>query len=825
VSGRILFLAAVVACAAGTAGSASAQTPARDTGAPMAATNFGRVVGGAYDRSHDYDLVHQRIEVGGFDWDSTAFRGRVVTELVARRAGMDSVVLDAGHLLRIRQVTDATGPLAFHNRGDTLVVLPRRPARFGDTLRFTMVYGGKVENGRGLTFIKEQGPHRPRQIWSQGEAMDNHLWFPTYDFPNDRATWELVATVPAGFTAVSNGRLVARTRNADGTVTFDWSEGRPSSTYLVSLVVAPLVKLHDAWRTVPVDYYVYRADSAKAWPLFHITPDMIDVYSRLTGIPYPWEKYAQTTVADFFGGMENVSATTLLDGLPDARQYQDRPWYRHILIPHELAHQWFGDYVTTEDWANTWLNEGFAEFMPGQYWGERLGRHGEEDYYLDEYRQFMQIDARRRMPVAAEGSNNIYPKGALVLEMLKELLGPEAFWASIHRYLDAHALGNATTDDLRQAILEATGQNLDWFFNQWLYAAGYPEFDVAATYDPAGRRLTLHVRQTQQDTARADSTGLRFETPTVFRTPVAVRVETASGDVTRRFLLDRREQALVLDSIAEPRMVAFDEGNAILKKLTFPQTTAWLAQLLRHEAGLWQRQWAIDQLASRKDDPAAAKALAEAATGADYFLTRAGATTALGGLPAEAALPAVETALRDTSSAVRAAAVQALGQLGGPRAAELSRTAFERDSSDAVRGAALMTVARVDTTGRGALIRRALDSESESMRGAAFNAVALSRDTSFVPQLEAHLADGFGPAFALGALAGAGSTRALGVLVSHLDDERSTVRRAALAVLQRLPPALVAGPLRAALPGIRDETTRRAVQRLLDRPAAPPAGP
>ncbi|HMA43759.1 MAG TPA: M1 family aminopeptidase, partial [Gemmatimonadales bacterium] len=585
-------------------------------GRAAAQSNAERMANDRYTRSHDYDLVDQRIALRDFDWDSTSFEGQVVTTLLARRPGLDSVILDAGAKLRIARVADGAGhTLRFSTHGDTLVVFPAAPVPFGDTTRFTVTYHGRVENGTGLTFIQPEGrPHRPLQIWSQGEDHNNHFWFPTYDFPNDKMTWSLEATVPRGFTAVSNGRLTVDRRNADGSRTMSWRQDKPSATYLVSLIVAPLVKIHDAWRTVPVDYYVYKEDSARAPRLFHRTPDMIDVYSRLTGIPYPWSKYAQTTVADFFGGMENVSATTLVDWLPDSRAYADRPWYDWLLIPHELAHQWFGDYVTTENWANMWLNEGFAEFMPGQYWETRLGRHAADDYYLDEYRQFMQTDARRRMPLAAEGSNNIYPKGALVLRMLQRVLGPERFWAAIHRYLTDHAYDNATTDDLRQAVLDATGESLDWFWDEWMYQAGYPELAVTTAYDSAAARLTLTVRQTQVDTAKADSTGLRFTTPAVFRMPLTIRVGTADGDVVQHAELSQREQTIVIPGVRRaPAMVIFDDGNAILKTLTFDQPTSWLATQLERDPDLWNRQWVIERLAERRSDSTAAAALAQAA--------------------------------------------------------------------------------------------------------------------------------------------------------------------------------------------------------------------
>src|ERR1041384_5946106 len=634
---------------------------------PLAAqANAERIANDRYTRSHDYDLIHQRIEVGNFDWDSTSFDGRVTTTLVARRAGLDSVILDAGAKLVLKSVS-AGATLRTTRHGDTLVVYLAKPIGFGDTTRFTIAYHGVVESGHGLTYINSEGrPHRPRQIWSQGEDHDNHYWFPTYDFPNDKMTWDLVASVPKGMTAVSNGRLLSHVGD-----TFSWRQDKPSATYLVSLIVAPLAKVHDSWRGVPVDYYVYHEDSALARPLYNVTPDMIDTYSRLTGVNYPWAKYAQTTVADFFGGMENVSATTLVDWLPQARDYQDRPWYPWILIPHELSHQWFGDYVTTENWANMWLNEGFAEFMPGQYWEQKLGRHAAQDYYLDEYDQFMQIDQQRRMPLASLGSNNIYPKGALVLKMLKDYLGERPFWASVHRYLVDHAYDNATTDDLRQAVLDATGENLDWFWDQWIYQAGYPEFTVAAKYDSTAGTVTLPVQQTQQDSSKADSTtGLRYTTPLAFRMPVTVRVGTAAGDVTARGLLSQRQDTIVVRNVkSAPTMVVFDDGNTILKRLAFDEPTAWLATQLTGDLDLSDRHWVIVQLGQRTTDAAAGAALAQAATGADYFLTRVAAANALAAFPVAVALPALQTAMKDTSAQVRAAAVEDLGTLGGAPAA------------------------------------------------------------------------------------------------------------------------------------------------------------
>jgi aminopeptidase N len=787
-----------------------------------AQSNLERMTNDRYTRSHDYDLVHQRIELANISWDSLSFDGTVTSTLISLRAGLDSVILDAGHLLDITRAAAGSTALRTARHGDTVVVYLPSPAAFGDTVRFALEYAAKIDNGRGLTFKKAEPGHAhyPQQIWSQGEDDNNHDWFPTYDFPNDKMTWELVATVPGEYTVVSNGKLVSDTKGAGGH-TVHWSQEEPSASYLVSLVVAPLAKVSDSWHGKPVDYYVYREDSALAMPLFKVTPDMIEVYSQLTGVPYPWDKYAQTTVADFFGGMENVSATTLVDWLPDARAYQDRPWYQYILIPHELAHQWFGDYVTTENWANMWLNEGFAEFMPGQYWGQRLGRHAEEDYYLDEYRQFMDIDQRRRMPVAALGSNNIYPRGALILEMLKHRLGAERFWAGIHRYLTDHQFENATTDDLRQAILDATGQNLDDFWSQWIYQAGYPEFTVTQSYDATAHRLTLAVKQTQVDTATADSTGLRYTTPQVFRVPVSVRVGTAGGDRMATAWIDAREDTITVDSVmSAPTMVIFDDGNTILKQLTFEQPTAQLARQLEQDPDLWNRQWVIDQLAARPRDKAAGAALADAALKADYYLTRAEAAAALDSFPANVALKPLRAALKDSSSAVRGAALGALARVkgGGKDVIKLATAAWKNDSSYQVRAAALEALIVADSAHRAEHIRTGLRTPSyrDDIQNSALSAMARFPRAVPATEIEPLLGQQQLPAYLLAALARQGDSSAMGILVRHVDDDRSWVRQWVLnAFPNAIPPQVAARALQPIAANLKHEDAKKAVAGLL----------
>jgi aminopeptidase N len=746
-----------------------------------AQTNADLVRGDHYTHRRPYDLIHQRVEVAAFDWDSSEFDGIVTTTVAPLRAGLSQVTLDMGRLLDVRRVTSAGGArLKADRAGDSIVVHLRRPAGIGDTVRFTVAYRGRVRANRGLFFIRDE-PGRPhgRQVYSGGGTDGNPNWIPTQIAPHDKATWDVLATVPAELAVVSNGRLVSdRRRGALRTV--HWAQEQPASTYLLSIVAAPLVRLQDRWRDVPVDYYTYADDSAAARRLFALTPDVLEVFSGMTGVPYPWPKYAQSTVAEYFGGMENVNASTLADWLPDPRAYADQPWYRHVLIPHEAAHQWFGNYVTPVNWGHNWLNEGFAQYLGGRYWEERGGSAAADDYYLDDYDLYLAVDQRRRMPLASMNSNNIYPKGSLVLRMLERTLGPERFRSSIGRYLSRHAFGNASSDDLRRAIADATGEDLAWFFDQWVYQGGHPEFVVEATWDSGGRRVALRVRQTQQDTLAPDSSGLRFTVPAAFQARVSVRVRTAQGDLAQDVDLDRRDQAVTIADVgSEPLMVVFDDGNRVLKTLEFEQPTRWLAAQLASDADLWSRSWALRRLATRAADSTAGEALARAATGSDHVRLRADAASALAGFPKVQALPALQRALSDTAARVREAAVAALAGHADARALALARAVFGRDTSYAVRAAALRTAASLDEEQARDLVLEGLGTPSyrNVIQTAALEALVEAGDTTLVAEAEARLGDQRLVALALGALAARGSGSARTALERHAADPRPRVRR------------------------------------------------
>ncbi|HXU21111.1 MAG TPA: M1 family aminopeptidase, partial [Verrucomicrobiae bacterium] len=326
-------------------------------------TRFAARADEPYAPSRDYDLQDIRIHLW-LDGTGPQFRGEVTERVAALRNGIGEFKFDSVGL-NIQDVTVDGASSKFSTTPTQLIVALAHPTTRGERHEILIRYSGAPK--RGLYFIlpNQDYPHQPAEVWTQGEAEDTRYYIPLYDYPNDRATSEMLLTVPSSWITVSNGQLLGVKNEAGGAKTWDWKQSQPLSTYLISAIAGEFDEHDDSWNGVALRFLVPRGNQSEIPSTFARTKQMLDLFSSKLGVAYPWGQYAQTSVDGFTeGGMENTSATTLSVRdlvnpklLPELRIGDD------FVISHEMAHQWFGDLVTCKDWANLWLNEGFATFF------------------------------------------------------------------------------------------------------------------------------------------------------------------------------------------------------------------------------------------------------------------------------------------------------------------------------------------------------------------------------------------------------------------------------------------------------------------------------
>jgi aminopeptidase N len=702
---------------------------------------------GTADRPYDLVKVHVQLQL---DEKAKKFSGSTTNHLVALASGETEVWFDAEEMdVQGAKVDGATAPFKYEKSRVT-VTLPA-PAKMGQAYAVEVDYA--VSNPkRGLWFQQPSAdqPDVHYEIWSQGEAEDNRRWIPTWDYPSDRATYEGEFTVRDGLTVVSNGKLVDKKARGDGWTTWHYALDFPFSSYLISLCVGDYEKYVDDWRGVPVEYYVQRGvGEAKARRSFGQTPDMLEFFSNKIGVPYPYPKYSQVAVQNFIvGGMENISATTQTDStLHDDREHLDRE--SQNLVAHELAHQWWGDYLTCRTFRHLWLNEGFAQFFEALY-NEKV--NGTDAFRIEMRGNQQQACASmnrgaprplvesffNRAP-QGDGSNAVYVRGASVLHMVRTLLGEEAWWKAMHHYCTKHAGQLVDSKDLEDAIEEATGRNLHWLFEEYVYLPGHPKFAVTQRYDADKKEVVLSVKQTQ-DTSNMVP---------VFKYPVPIEVVCApskpgdSGRALHTVWIDQKEQEVRLPAPSAPLMVAFDQGSAMLKEVDFKKPAAELAFIAQGgDDDAVARQIAVEQLPESDDKALARKALI-AVLGSkewrDVRTTAASGLAKLGGGGDASATAAVVTALssgaKDSESRVRRACISALGQIAKelgdakPAVAALVADALRNDKSYSVQGAACETLAKVGGDDALVALRAATDYASPNDRvGAAALRARLALD-------------------------------------------------------------------------------------------------
>jgi len=566
-------------------------------------------------RSRKIDVKHLDIDLR-FDWDKEQAIGSTVVTF-APFSDTDTFQLDAA-LMTIESVTlVGGGALKYTYDGkadnDNLDVTLDRVYKGGEDVSVKVVYKTNYVNtsdsegilggfGRGLRFIKPtaDNPSKPRQIWSQGESEFNRYWFPSYDSPNDFRTTELRATVVKPFFVVSNGKLMETRENADNTRTFYWKMDQPYTNYLTSIVVAETTPVVQDFDGIPVYNYGYVNETKEVAATVKNLPANMKYFSELLGIKYPYPKYSQAFVEDFGGGMENISATTMIEEMiHDERELLDTD--SEPLQSHELAHQWFGNYVTCRDWGQIWLNESFATYLEAM-WIEKLKGH--EEFLYNDIRGNQNTvlgswaEGNRR-PIVTKYfpnkdsmfDNYAYPGGASVLHMLRKHLGDKLFAASLKKYLTDNAHQPVSTEELRIAIEEASGQSMDWFFDQWLYRMGHPVFEVTQAYDAASKKLTLNVKQTQ----KIDVTN-EFPQTEFFQSYVDVNID---NKVTRVWMKPQAENVFTFDAATKPKLVHWDYEGTLLKEMKFDKSTDDLLYQMANDKDLIGRRWAMNELEAK----------------------------------------------------------------------------------------------------------------------------------------------------------------------------------------------------------------------------------
>ncbi len=565
-------------------------------------------------------------------WGSATYEGAV------RRPGLQKLRFDAEGPV-IQRAYDGQGrQLATDHDGKVLWLDLGQPAQRGDIVRVTMDFDTR-EPKSGFWFVLPDAdhPNRPAHAWTQGQDEDHKFWFPCHDSPNHKVRLHVIATVPDGQVALSNGALRDIYKAADPHKRiYDWQLSRPAPTYLLTLVVGPFVEVVQQREPVPVSFWTLPGREADGDRAFGRTPQMLALYERLLGVRYPFEKYSQVAVAEFiFGGMENSSMTTQTDlTLHDARAHLD--FSSEPLVSHELAHQWFGDLVTCRTWSHGWLNEGFATYFE-QLWREETESADEFDYArLQACRSYRTEDAehyrrtivtnRYEAPIDVFDAH-LYEKGGAVLHMLRRLLGDAVFFQGLGAYLNQHADGNVETPDLRRALERYAGRDLGRFFSQWVETGkGYPELKVTQSWNGDEKQLQLTLEQTQ-DTAHAP----------LFDLSVAVELHFADGTrVNRQMSLDKKQQSVWIACAAAPEMVLVDPRGDLL--------ATWDLSL---------------------GEPMLRAALQKAPTA----LARLRAAEALGKRPTAQTTDALGTALqRDASWCVQAEVAKVLGKIASQRA-------------------------------------------------------------------------------------------------------------------------------------------------------------
>ncbi|MEP6750363.1 MAG: M1 family metallopeptidase [Bacteroidota bacterium] len=543
------------------------------------------------------DLVHTRLDVK-FDYNKSWMYGKEWVTLHPHFYPTDSLTLDAKGMTIIEVSIVKAGrniPVKYvYDSSKLLITLNKY---YKATQQFTIYINyivkpdySKSPGTQGIYFInpKKEKKNEPVQIWTQGEPEANSAWFATIDKPNQKSTEEINITAPAEYVTMSNGLLVHQKTNGDGTRTDSWKTNEPNAPYLFFIGVGDYTIIKDKYKNKEVSYYVYKEFAFTARRIFGVTPEEIAFFSKITGVDYPWEKYVQIVCKNPGGfSMENTSCTMHSEIVnADERELTEINWFDQG-IAHELFHQWFGDYVTCESWSNLTLNESFATYGE-TLWNEY--KHGKDDGEATTYANLKTYltspdNAANSLVHFYYADNNLmdnisYSKGGCILNMLRNYVGDSAFFKSLNVYLTKHKYGNAEAQDLRLAFEQVTGEDLNWFWNEWYYNSGHPKLDINYAYDAQVKTAKIFIKQTQ--------------TGNIFQFPFAIDVYEGTNKKRYKVWMKNQTDTFSFPLNTKPLLINVDADKKLVCEKTDNKTLDEFIYQYKNAGNYIDRSEAID---------------------------------------------------------------------------------------------------------------------------------------------------------------------------------------------------------------------------------------
>ncbi len=672
------------------------------------------------------DLVHTKLEVK-FDYTRAYLYGKAWITLHPHFYPTDSLQLDAKgmNIHKVALVKNGKNiELAYQYDSSFLYIRLDKSYKNNENYTIYIDYVSKpnelktkgsaaIIDAKGLYFINPLGKEKdkPTQIWTQGETESNSTWFPTIDKPNQKSTEEIYMTVPDKYVTLSNGKLISQKKNNDGTRTDYWKMDLPHAPYLFFMGVGAYSIIKDSYKGKEVNYYVEKEYAPVARKIFGHTPEMMAFYSKITGVAFPWVKYDQIVGREYVSGaMENTTATLHQESAyQDARELVDGNTWEDV-IAHELFHQWFGDLVTCESWSNITTNESFADFSE-MLWNEyKYGKDagGEVNYkgvqsYLSNPANYQKNLVRFYYADKEDVFDQVsYPKGGRILNMLRTYLGDSAFFKSLHLYLMTNQFKSAEAQNLRLAFEEISGQDLNWYFNQWYYGSGHPKLDIHYSYDPENKLAKVSVKQMQEGNP--------------FKLPVAIDIYIGNEKKRHQVWVENAADTFSFSVTSRPDLINFDGDKTLLCEKKENKTLDNYIEQYKY-AGLYlDRREAISFAAKNQDNPKALQLLQTALNDAYYQLR----IYTLGKIDLKndslktALEPVIlKMAKSDPKSTVRAKAIEVLSSYSQKR----YQPFFEKsltDSSYNVAGNALEALAKLDTA---AALKAALALSKQPAKG------------------------------------------------------------------------------------------------------------